>query len=71
MDLGLSIARELEVPMPVTAATRELLQSHIGFIKGGPEQDFAAMFMTLAALSGFKPVSENVPVSDGLEPEAA
>jgi 3-hydroxyisobutyrate dehydrogenase len=69
MDLGLSMARQLEVPMPVTAATRELLQSHIGATKGGPEQDFAALFNTLATLSGAKPVSENLQLSDGLEPE--
>jgi 3-hydroxyisobutyrate dehydrogenase len=71
MDLGLSIARQLEVPMPVTAATRELLQSHIGMTKGGAEQDFAALFGTLAALSNAKPVSENLQISDGLEPEKA
>ena len=71
MDLGLAIARQLEVPMPVTAATRELLQSHIGATKGGPEQDFAALFNTLATLSGAKPVSENLQISDGLEPEGA
>jgi 3-hydroxyisobutyrate dehydrogenase len=71
MDLGLSIARQLEVPMPVTAATRELLQGHIGATKGGPEQDFAALFDTLAKLSGARPVSENLQISDGLEPEKA
>jgi 3-hydroxyisobutyrate dehydrogenase len=71
MDLGLSIARQLEVPMPVVAATRELLQSHIGMAKGGPEQDFAALFDTLARLAGAEPVSENRQISDGLEPEKA
>src|ERR1700724_188409 len=30
LDLGLAIGREHGVPMPVTAATRELLQSHFG-----------------------------------------
>ena len=30
LDLGLELGRELEVPMPVTAATREMLQSHFG-----------------------------------------
>ena len=30
LDLGLSAARELGVAMPVTAATREALQSHFG-----------------------------------------
>ncbi len=30
LDLGLELAREMDVPMPVTAATREVLQSHFG-----------------------------------------
>jgi len=30
LDLGLELGREYDVPMPVTAATRELLQAHIG-----------------------------------------
>src|SRR6266851_8818373 len=30
LDLGLALAREMEVPMPVTAATREMLQAHFG-----------------------------------------
>src|ERR1700720_733349 len=30
LDLGLALGREWDVPMPVTAATRELLQSHFG-----------------------------------------
>src|SRR5436305_6371131 len=29
MDLGLGLGRELDVPMPVTAAAREVLQSHL------------------------------------------
>jgi 3-hydroxyisobutyrate dehydrogenase len=76
MDLGLSIAHELNVAMPVTAATREVLQSHFGAAQLRPDpeaylkKDFAALFDTLALLSGVKPESENVEVSDGLEPEA-
>jgi 3-hydroxyisobutyrate dehydrogenase len=76
LDLGLRLARELEVPMPVTAATREMLQAHIGvgWTKPDPEafigRDFAAMFETMALIAGVKLESENIAVSDGLEPEA-
>jgi 3-hydroxyisobutyrate dehydrogenase len=75
MDLGLAIARQLEVPMPVTALTREIVQAHIGASRGRPEgeaavgRDFAALFETMATLAGVKLESENVAVSDGLEPE--
>jgi 3-hydroxyisobutyrate dehydrogenase len=74
LDLGLKLARELEVPMPVTAATREMLQSHIGANRLKPDadaavrRDFAALFETMALLAGVKLESENVEVSDGLEP---
>jgi len=30
LDLGLEMGREIDVPMPVTAAAREMLQSHFG-----------------------------------------
>jgi 3-hydroxyisobutyrate dehydrogenase len=75
IDLGLALARQLEVPMPVTAATRELVQSHIGMqqantgSRNDTGQDFAALFETLARLSGVKLQSENQQVSDGLEPD--
>jgi 3-hydroxyisobutyrate dehydrogenase len=75
MDLGLSIARELGVPMPVTSAVREVLQSHFGAAQLQPDpaaylqKDFAALLETLALLAGVKLDSENVAVSDGLEPE--
>ena len=75
IDLGLALARQLEVPMPVTAATREMLQAHIGVNRLKPDadaavgRDFAALFETMAMLAGVKLESENVEVSDGLEPE--
>jgi 3-hydroxyisobutyrate dehydrogenase len=75
MDLGLSIARELGVSMPVTSAVREVLQSHFGAAQLQPDpaaylqKDFAALLETLALFAGVKLESENVPVSDGLEPE--
>lgn len=75
MDLGLALARQLEVPMPVTAATREMLQAHIGVNRLKPDgeaqvgRDFAAVFETMAQLAGLTLASENVQLSDGLEPE--
>ena len=73
MDLGLALAREYDVPMPVTAATREVLQSHFGAasLKPDPEkylqQDFAALMETLALAAGMKLTSENKNVPTGLE----
>ena len=75
MDLGLSIARELGMPMPVTSAVREVLQSHFGAAQLRPDpaaylqKDFSALLETLALFAGVKLESENVAVSDGLEPE--
>lgn len=75
MDLGLALARQLEVPMPITAATREMLQAHIGANRLKPDgdaqvgRDFAAVFETMAHLAGMQLESENVEISDGLEPE--
>lgn len=73
LDLGLELAREYDVPMPVTAATREVLQNHFGAAqtKSNPEEylskDFAAMLETMAAASGMKLESENKQVPTGLE----
>jgi 3-hydroxyisobutyrate dehydrogenase len=73
IDLGLALGREWDVAMPVTAATREVLQSHFGAatLKSDPEQylqkDFAALIETLALASGMKLESENQNVPTGLE----
>ena len=73
MDLGLELGREQEVPMPVTAAAREMLQSHIGRARSGPDAarvlaaDFAALAETMAQAAGMKIASENKPVPTGLE----
>ena len=64
LDLGLAAARANGVPMPVTAAAREIVQSLIG--NGYTEQDFSALLSLQAAGSGLELKSENVPVSDGL-----
>jgi len=73
LDLGLEMARELDVPMPVTAATREVLQSHFGAatLQKNPqeylEKDFAALAETMALAAGMKLQSENKNVPSGLE----
>jgi 3-hydroxyisobutyrate dehydrogenase len=72
-DLGLSAARRLGVAMPVTAATREVLQTHISSAGLRPDsaeylgQDFATLIETLARSAGMKLESENVPMPTGLE----
>jgi 3-hydroxyisobutyrate dehydrogenase len=73
LDLGLELGREYDVPMPVTAATREVLQTHFGAatLKDDPEQylseDFAALMETMALAAGMKLKSENKNVPTGLE----
>jgi 3-hydroxyisobutyrate dehydrogenase len=75
LDLGLKAGHDLEVAMPVTAATREALQSHIGAatLKTDPaaylEKDFAALLETVALAAGVKLSPENVPMPTGLETE--
>src|SRR5215210_6068318 len=73
MDLGLELGREWDVPMPVTAAAREVLQSHFGaaMLQKKPDEylqkDFAALAETMALASGMKLESENRNVPTGLE----
>jgi 3-hydroxyisobutyrate dehydrogenase len=73
LDLGLDAAHQLAVSVPVTAAAREMLQTHIGaaHLKPDPEAylalDFAALLETAALAAGIKVESENVPVASGLE----
>ena len=75
LDLGLKAARDLDVAMPVTAATREALQSHFGAatLQQDPaaylEKDFAALIETVALAAGLKLAPENVPMPTGLETE--
>ena len=71
--LGLELARQMDVPMPVTAATREVLQSHFGAatLQKNPQdylaKDFAALAETMALAAGMKIASENKTVPTGLE----
>src|SRR5476651_73989 len=73
LDLGLELSREWDVPMPVTAATREVLQTHFGAaqLQKNPEEylakDFAALAETMALAAGMKLTPENKNVPTGLE----
>jgi 3-hydroxyisobutyrate dehydrogenase len=64
MDLGLEAGRNFEVPMPVAALTRDLIQQMIG--NGLTEQDFAALLVMQARASGLELEPEDQPVDDGL-----
>jgi 3-hydroxyisobutyrate dehydrogenase len=63
--LGFEAARELGVPMPVAAATQEIVQGMIGL--GYDDTDFAALLELEAKAAGYEPEPENVAVADGLE----
>src|SRR6266516_4512154 len=73
LDLGLELGREMDVPMPVTAAAREVLQSHFGaaMLQKDPQdylqKDFVALAETIALAAGMKLTSENKNVPTGLE----
>jgi 3-hydroxyisobutyrate dehydrogenase len=73
LDLGLEHGRELDVPMPVTAAAREAIQAHFGAAQLKPNpaaylaQDFAALIETGALTAGMRLAPENKPVATGLE----
>jgi 3-hydroxyisobutyrate dehydrogenase-like beta-hydroxyacid dehydrogenase len=64
LDLGLEAAENTGASMPVTALTRELIQSLIA--RGHVSDDFATILLQQAEASGLKLAPENVPVDDGL-----
>jgi 3-hydroxyisobutyrate dehydrogenase-like beta-hydroxyacid dehydrogenase len=71
LDLGLAAARKLDVPMPVAALVREIVQSLIG--NGYVDCDFAALLALEAKAARVAIEPENLVLSDGLEgkPEPA
>ena len=64
MDLGLDAGRRFEVPMPVAALARDLIQQMIGH--GMTEEDFSTLILMQAKASGIDLKPENVAVGDGL-----
>jgi 3-hydroxyisobutyrate dehydrogenase-like beta-hydroxyacid dehydrogenase len=67
-DLGLAAARELDVPMPLAAATAQLVLAMVS--SGRTSEDFALMLEQQAMLSGFTLEAEDTPVDDGLTPRS-
>jgi 3-hydroxyisobutyrate dehydrogenase-like beta-hydroxyacid dehydrogenase len=65
-DLGLAAARGLDVPLPVSAITAQLVQASVG--TGRVEEDFSILLDLQAAASGLELKPENVTVDDGLGP---
>ena len=65
LELALVAARSMEVPMPITSMTRDILQSLIGH--GHGDSDFAALMELQAKASGYDIEPENFAVSDGLQ----
>jgi 3-hydroxyisobutyrate dehydrogenase len=67
-DLGLAAARDMDVPMPLAAATAQLVQQTVS--SGRTSEDFAILLDQQAAASGLELKPEDIPVDDGLgEPE--
>jgi 3-hydroxyisobutyrate dehydrogenase len=64
LDLGLEAGRKFEVPMPLAAITRDLVQSMMG--KGMTEEDFSTLLVQQAQASALALKPENVTVGDGL-----
>ena len=64
LELGLAAGKKTETPLPLTALTREIIQSLVGL--GFKEQDFATLLVQQARNAGYELKPENVPVSDGL-----
>ncbi len=73
IDLGLDAAHRLDVAMPIAAAVREVVQTHIGAASRQSDadaylgQDFAALIETMALASGMKLTPDNVAMPSGLE----
>jgi 3-hydroxyisobutyrate dehydrogenase len=73
LDLGIALANEMDVAMPITVATREILQMHMGaaMLQKNPDEylskDFTTLMETMATASGMKLQPENKQVPTGLE----
>lgn len=64
-DLGLAAAHELKAPMPIAAATAQLVSAAIG--AGYLDEDFAILLIEQARRAGVTLESENSDVLSGLE----
>jgi 3-hydroxyisobutyrate dehydrogenase-like beta-hydroxyacid dehydrogenase len=64
LDLGLAAARSLDVPMPLAAEVREIVQTAIGL--GYRDCDFAALVEVEGKAAGMQLKPENVDVDPGI-----
>jgi 3-hydroxyisobutyrate dehydrogenase-like beta-hydroxyacid dehydrogenase len=64
LELGLESGRELDVPLPLTALTHEIVVE--GIRLGFSERDFASLLAKLAQASGRELEPEDIEVGDGL-----
>jgi 3-hydroxyisobutyrate dehydrogenase len=69
LDLGLKAAKALGVPLPVTQATRDVVDEAVE--AGHTDCDFAILLEQQAKKSKLKLKSENVAVDDGLKKKTA
>jgi 3-hydroxyisobutyrate dehydrogenase len=69
LDLGLKAAKALGVPLPVTQATRDVVDEAVE--AGHTDCDFAILLEQQAKKSKLKLESENVAVDDGLKKKTA
>lgn len=63
-DLGLAAARQMDVPMPIAAATAQLVQASVS--SGRVTEDFAVLLDLQAQASGLTLTPEDTEVDDGL-----
>jgi 3-hydroxyisobutyrate dehydrogenase len=66
LELGLEAGRDLEVPLPITAAVHEIVTTLVSDGRG--DEDFAALLLLEAAKAGLELEPERVDVDDGLHP---
>jgi 3-hydroxyisobutyrate dehydrogenase len=64
LDLGLSAGRQFGVPMPLSSATRDMVQTLIG--NGYTDEDFSTLLLLQAQAAGVELKPEHVEVGDGL-----
>lgn len=64
LELGLEAGRAMDVPLPTTALTHQIVQEGIGL--GYGDEDFMALLTKTARASGRELESENKDVGDGL-----
>ncbi len=65
-ELGLAAARELNVPVPVSALVHQMVVHMIGVGMG--DEDFGRLLTMAAQGAGYEMEPENIEVSDGLTP---